>query len=70
VLGPAGLPKPIVDRLNTEINKVLKEPAFQERLVGLGATVIGGAPQQVVDIIRADLPKYGKAIKDSGAKPD
>ncbi len=70
VMGPAGLPKPVVDKLNAEINKVLKEADFQERLVGLGATVIGGAPQQVVDIIRTDLPKYGKAIKDSGAKPD
>ena len=69
-MGPAGLPKPVVTKLNTEINKVLKQPEFLERLVGLGATVIGGPPEQVTAIIRTDIAKYGKAIRDSGATPD
>lgn len=70
VLGPAGMPRPLVAKLNAEINKVLTQPDFVERLAGLGASVIGGPPEQVVEIIRSDIAKYGKAIKDSGAKPD
>ncbi|MGH8619513.1 MAG: Bug family tripartite tricarboxylate transporter substrate binding protein [Burkholderiales bacterium] len=70
VMGPAGMPKPLVTKLNGEINKALAQPEFLEKLAGLGTTVIGGAPEQVTAIIRSDLPKYAKAIKDSGAKPD
>jgi tripartite-type tricarboxylate transporter receptor subunit TctC len=70
VVGPAGMPKAIVTRLNEEANKILAQPDFLERMASLGATVWGGPPDQVTSLIRADMAKYAKAIKDSGAKPD
>jgi tripartite-type tricarboxylate transporter receptor subunit TctC len=70
MMGPAGLPKPIVTRLNTEVNRILAQPDFVERLAGLGATALGGTPEQVTALIRSDMAKYAKAIKDSGAKPN
>jgi tripartite-type tricarboxylate transporter receptor subunit TctC len=70
VMGPAGMPKPVVAKLNTEINRILSLPDFNERLAGLGATVMGGTPEEVTALIRSDVAKYAKAIRDSGAKPD
>ena len=70
VMGPAGIPKPVVVKLNAEINKILAQPDFIERLAGLGATPMGGTPEQVVALIKSDIAKYAKAIRDSGAKPD
>ena len=70
LMGPAGMPRPVVTRLNAEANRVLAQPEFLERMAALGATVWGGPPDQVTTLIRADMQKYAKAIKDSGAKPD
>ena len=70
MLGPAGMPKALVTRLNAESNRILTQPDFLERLGTLGATTLGGTPDQVTALIRSDMAKYAKAIKDSGAKPD
>lgn len=70
IMGPAGMPKSVVVRLNTEINRILSQPDFIERLASLGAAPMGGTPEQVVALIKSDIAKYAKAIKDSGAKPD
>jgi tripartite-type tricarboxylate transporter receptor subunit TctC len=68
LMGPAGIPQPVVTRLNAEVNRILTQPDFIERLSDLGATVLGGSPGQVTALIRSDMAKYAKAIKDSGAK--
>ncbi len=68
LMGPAGVPQPVVTRLNAEVNRILTQPDFIERLSDLGATVLGGSPEQVTALIRSDMAKYAKAIKDSGAK--
>jgi tripartite-type tricarboxylate transporter receptor subunit TctC len=70
VMGPAGMPKPVVAKLNAEINKILAQPDFIEQLAGQGVTPMGGTPEQVVALIKSDIAKYAKAIQDSGAKPD
>ena len=70
VMGPAGMPKPVAVTLHAGINRILESPDFKERLVSLGATVMGGTPEQFVALIQSDLAKYAKAVKDSGAKPD
>ena len=68
LMGPAGVPQPVVTRLNAEVNRILTQPDFIERLSDLGATVLGGSPEQVTALIRSDMAKYAKAIRDSGAK--
>ena len=70
MMGPAGLPKLVVARVNAEVNKMLSQREFLERLASLGATTMGGTPEQVTALIKSDMAKYAKAIKDSGAKPD
>lgn len=61
--GPAGLPQPIVDRLNAEVNKILKDPAFREKLVSLGFQPIGGTQDQMKQKILADRARWKKVIE-------
>jgi tripartite-type tricarboxylate transporter receptor subunit TctC len=69
ILAPAGTPKPIVDRLHGELVKVIRSPEFGKVLAREGATAGGNTPAELDAIIRADLAKWAKIIKDSGIKP-
>jgi tripartite-type tricarboxylate transporter receptor subunit TctC len=66
ILAPAGTPKAIIDRLNREIVKVVLAPEFAQVLVGEGATAVGNTPAEFDAIIRADIRKWAKIIKDNG----
>lgn len=70
VLGPANLPKDITARLNTEINKALQTPALQKQLSEQGADVKGSTPEQFGQLVRDEMVRWGKVVKDSGAKLD
>ncbi|MGH8633048.1 MAG: tripartite tricarboxylate transporter substrate binding protein [Burkholderiales bacterium] len=70
VVVPASTPQAIIGRLNGEFNKVLQVSEVRERLAAQGADVIGGTPQQFADYIRAEIPKWAKVIKESGARAD
>ena len=60
---PAGLPKPIADRLNAEVNKILKDPTFREKLVSLGFQPIGGTAEEMKQKILADRARWKKVIE-------
>ena len=70
VLGPANLPKDITARLNTEINKALQTPVLQKQLSEQGADVKGSTPEQFGQLVRDEMTRWGKVVKDSGAKLD
>ena len=70
VVVPAGTVPEIVTRLNAEINKALQDPGVRARLAGQGADVIGSTPSEYAAYIRAEMPRWAKAIKDSGAKAE
>jgi tripartite-type tricarboxylate transporter receptor subunit TctC len=70
VVVPAGTPQDIVTRLNTELNKALQDPGVRARLAAQGADVLGGTPADYAAYIRAEMPRWAKAIKDSGAKAE
>ena len=70
ILGPANLPKDVVSKLNADINKVLKEPDLRQKLVAQGADVTGSSPEQFSALIREDIVRWGKLVKESGAKID
>lgn len=70
VLGPANLPKDITARLNTEINKALKAPDLQKKLSDQGADVAGSTPEEFGKLVRDDIVRWGKVVKESGAKID
>ena len=70
ILAPAGTPAPIVAKLNTEINKALKDPAVREAIGKDGGEVLGGTPQQMADLMKSDHAAWGAVVKASGAKVD
>lgn len=70
VLAPAKTPKPVVSRLHNDIVKVLQEPDVKNRLSGLGFEIVGSTPEQFSAYIKAEIKKWAKAVKASGAKAD
>ena len=68
LLGPAGTPREIVDRLNGEVNKMLAGD-IRQRLTELGLDAVGGTPEQFAAFIRQDIAKYAKIVKVAGIPP-
>jgi tripartite-type tricarboxylate transporter receptor subunit TctC len=66
----AGTPRPIVDRLNGEINAVLKSPDVRDRLVSLGITAQGSTPEELAAEIKREQAVWKKVIEISGAKAE
>jgi tripartite-type tricarboxylate transporter receptor subunit TctC len=69
LLAPAGTPPDIVARLNTETVKILKMPEIAERFAKLGVVVAPGTPQAFDALIRRDVDKWAKVVKDAGIEP-
>ncbi len=70
VFAPAGTPAPIIDRLYTEISRILKTPDIQKRLGDLGLNVSEMTPSQLTAVIKTDVPRLGKIVKETGARAD
>lgn len=70
VMVPAGVPKDILARLHTEIVRILQLPDVRQRFVGEGGDVAPNTPEQFAAFIRSEIAKWGKAVKDSGARVD
>lgn len=68
IMAPAATPQPIVRRLSGEIDKLLKIPAVVDRLKSLGATAVGGTPEQLAAHLSAETAKWRDVVKASGAK--
>lgn len=69
-LAPAGTPKDIVNKLNVEINAALKLPEVRAKLEAAGIEVQGGTPQQYAAVIKSDLAKWGKVVKEANIQPE
>jgi tripartite-type tricarboxylate transporter receptor subunit TctC len=63
IVGPKGLPQPIVDRLNKEINAILATPEARSKLASYGAEPLGGSPQQLSQLMASDSAKWKKVIE-------
>jgi tripartite-type tricarboxylate transporter receptor subunit TctC len=71
VLAPARTPRAVVDRLSTEINRVVQDPqVIKEKLTPLGIEAIGTAPDKFMEFIKAELVRYAKIAKDANIKPE
>jgi len=70
VVAPAGVPKPVVTRLNVAINKVLAAPALKEKYAAIGYELVGGTPEQFDAFVKKEIAKWADVIKRSGAKFD
>lgn len=69
-LGPAGLPRNIAEKLSREFDRILKLPEMRERLQSQGVEPVGGTPEQFGARIAADLAKWAKVARESGARAD
>jgi tripartite-type tricarboxylate transporter receptor subunit TctC len=67
IMGPAGIPAEVAAKLNQEIAAALREPETQQRLAKLGLVVVASPQSGLTDVLQRDVPKWGKAVKDSGA---
>jgi tripartite-type tricarboxylate transporter receptor subunit TctC len=68
LMGPAGLPKPIVDKVRAESLKVLADPEMKQKFAALGLDTVGSTPDETRAAIAADIPKWAKVIKDANIK--
>jgi tripartite-type tricarboxylate transporter receptor subunit TctC len=68
LLAPAGTPRDIITKLNTEATRALKQPDVVERLARDGARPVGNTPEQTARYIDEEIVKWGKAVKASGAR--
>ena len=69
-LAPAGTPKPIVQKMNAELNAALSKLATKERLIGMGAEALEYTPEQTAAYFKSELEKWAIAVKASGARVD
>jgi tripartite-type tricarboxylate transporter receptor subunit TctC len=70
VLAPAGTPAAVIQRLNLEVNEVLKLPDVQAKLNTAGIEVLGGTPQLLADLMKSDNQRYGSLAKELQIKAD
>jgi tripartite-type tricarboxylate transporter receptor subunit TctC len=66
LLGPAGMPADIVEKLSSAVNKVLAETAVQSRVAGLGFDVKGGKPSDYATLMQVEIEKWRKVIQTAG----
>ncbi len=70
LVGPKGMPKAIVDRLNIEATQILKSKAMEELLAADGVSPAGGAPEKFHATIRADIERWQNVVQRAGIKPE
>jgi tripartite-type tricarboxylate transporter receptor subunit TctC len=70
IVAPAGTPRSVVTRVNAELNKALKSPELVKMLNSQTAEAVGGTPDAFGKVIRADYAKWGRVVKESGARVD
>ena len=70
VFAPAGTPRDIVMRLNSEIVRALKLPEVRQLLLAQGAEPVFDTPEQFAALIKSDIAKWGEVVRKSGAKAD
>ncbi len=70
VIGPVGLPRPVLARLNAAINQAIVTPASKKRFDDIGNELGGGTPEEFGDLIRRESAKWAEVVKRSGAKID
>lgn len=69
-MGPAGLPRDIVAKLNAELNRIIKLPDVSARLADQLFDIRGGTPEQFASLIKSDVAKWTKVVRDGNIKPE
>ena len=70
VIAPAGVPKAIVSQIAADIAAALRQPDLRDRLLADGSEPVGSTPEVFTAFLRSEMLKWGKVVKESGARPD
>ena len=70
LFAPAGVPRSIVDRLNSEAGDYLRMPSTRERFLAAGVELAPSTPEELGARVRSDLPLYAKTLRDAGISPE
>ncbi len=70
IIAPAGVPKPIIAKINAEINKAFAASSVRQQFAALGSELVGGSPEQFSAFMKKESQKWASVIKRSGAKID
>jgi tripartite-type tricarboxylate transporter receptor subunit TctC len=70
LFAPAGTPAAVLERLNREVADILKDPAFGEKIAATGATPVTSSPAEMKAFVTAEVDKWVRVARESGAKAD
>ena len=70
LIGPKNLSRPVVERINGDLNKILKNKEMQDRLAGDGVSAAGGTPDQFGALIKKDIDTWRRVVQKAGVKPE
>jgi tripartite-type tricarboxylate transporter receptor subunit TctC len=70
LIAPAGTPREIIMKLNTEVARSLREPDARERLYSIGAEPMNNTPEEFAAYINAEMAKWSKVVKTAGIRAD
>lgn len=68
VVGPAGIPRPVLDRLNGLVRQIIKEPAVEKKFADLGYVTTGSTPEAYLEKLKFETERWTKVVKDNGIK--
>jgi tripartite-type tricarboxylate transporter receptor subunit TctC len=66
ILAPEGTPKPIITRLNTELDRIVHEPETEKRFAEIGGEAVGGPPATLTTLIHQEIPRWIRVAKEAG----
>ena len=70
LFAPAGTPRPVIDKINAEINRILQQPDVRERLLTLGVVPLSGTPEALGDYLQFEITRWAKLIREAGIKAE
>jgi tripartite-type tricarboxylate transporter receptor subunit TctC len=68
VVAPKGTPKDVVQKLNLEIGRALKDPEFAHKISAIGIDPLGGTPDEFAVFLRQEIPRWKQIVQDAGVK--
>lgn len=70
IVAPAKTSKPVINKLSAEVTRIIRSPDVSKRLVEMGVDPLGGTPEEFGKRIKSEIVRFGKAVRESGAKAD
>ena len=70
LVGPAGMPPEIVERLNAQLRRTLAKPEIRDKLVGMGAEIVPSSSLEMEQLVKQQLASWGTKIRNAGIMPE